>query len=747
MRIPLDYYQILGVPIQATSEQIQQAFEDRYQQLPRQEYSQSAIEARNQLLEDAHAVLSHSDQRLAYDAKILAAVDASPGFTDLGTTEATAVGVNLPESLLAGALILLHDLGAYDLITQLGETYLNRDIDLSHLPTDTVASDADVVLAMALAHLESGRDYWRQSQFQSASSSFQSGVDLLLREQLFIDLQTEFQTEFAKLRPYMILDLFALPLDAPEREQGFALLQDMLQERGGLDGSQVDHSGLDVDDFLRFVQQIRSSLTVAEQQTLFAPDDQHPSDVASFLSVYAWVAGGVVQRKPAQIQQAKALLTQLTDHQQDLFLEQSMCDLLLGQPEPALQTLGLSQDQESLAFIHQYSQGSEDLVPGLFLYTERWLQQEVYPYFRDLKDTQTSLQEYFNDDELQAQLSQLLPVPEPMPAPAPVPISPLVDASRTQDALVQDPTLQLDQDQHQEPQLPPSVSLPASGGIARMPLSPFETTGMKEPSSGDSATGSTLSPQVDPAAVLTGQAYSIDADLSVSSDEAEVRSAAVLRHSRSSPSPAQRQRTRSSRQHRRWLPWAGALLLGMLGVGTVMAVSQNWRQKPNADPSPVASPVPRSPSPDAIASPPIPEPQRSPVNPSNASSPTPRGLSEADALKLVRRWQQVKASALGKQHDDSQLSTILAEPIRSVWQDVANDLRSNQKYWIYTLDDLDIKAVTPTVANEVTVLAQVKETAQSYQGGVLQPDSYTDNYPVQYDLVREDNQWLIKDMK
>ncbi|MGL5066120.1 MAG: J domain-containing protein, partial [Microcoleus sp.] len=72
MLIPLDYYRILGLPIQATAEQLQQAHRDRTLQLPRREYSEVSIVARRQLLDEACAVLSDSDQRQAYDANFLA---------------------------------------------------------------------------------------------------------------------------------------------------------------------------------------------------------------------------------------------------------------------------------------------------------------------------------------------------------------------------------------------------------------------------------------------------------------------------------------------------------------------------------------------------------------------------------------------------------------------------------------------------------------------------------------------------
>ncbi|MGA1475270.1 MAG: J domain-containing protein, partial [Prochlorothrix sp.] len=71
MRIPLDYYRILGLPIQATPEQLQQAHRDRVLQLPRREYSDLAIEARRALLDEAYATLSQPQYRQEYDSKFM----------------------------------------------------------------------------------------------------------------------------------------------------------------------------------------------------------------------------------------------------------------------------------------------------------------------------------------------------------------------------------------------------------------------------------------------------------------------------------------------------------------------------------------------------------------------------------------------------------------------------------------------------------------------------------------------------
>ena len=57
MRIPLDYYRILGLPLGASEEQLRQAYSDRIVQLPRREYSTTAISSRKDLISEAYMVL------------------------------------------------------------------------------------------------------------------------------------------------------------------------------------------------------------------------------------------------------------------------------------------------------------------------------------------------------------------------------------------------------------------------------------------------------------------------------------------------------------------------------------------------------------------------------------------------------------------------------------------------------------------------------------------------------------------
>jgi len=231
VRIPLDYYRILGLPIQATADQLQQAHRDRTQQLPRREYSEAAIASRKQLLDEAYAALSNPEQRRAYDATFLASshdptrdrfASAESGAIALETdADPYAPSIDIDDSQLVGALLILLELGEYELVLKLGHPYLSNSAFSGNAGRSAQADIArsDVVLTLAFAYLELGREQWQQGQYESAAESLEAGQELLLREGMFAGVRGEMQSDLYKLRPYRILELLALPA-ANEIERG-----------------------------------------------------------------------------------------------------------------------------------------------------------------------------------------------------------------------------------------------------------------------------------------------------------------------------------------------------------------------------------------------------------------------------------------------------------------------------------------------------------------------------------------------
>ncbi len=772
MRIPLDYYRILGLPIQASHEQLQQAYRDRALQLPRREYSEAAIAARKQILEEAYAVLSNPEQRSRYDHGYLTQTydqheqDAAVANDDnsglhLGAVDPRTPSIEISDNQLVGALLILQELGEYEIVLKLGRPYLGHKATQSSRGFDQVDTDlihADIVLTLALACLELGREQWQQGQYENAAISLETGQELVLREGLFPSLRGEVQADLYKLRPYRILELLARPEEnVVERRQGLKLLQSILQERGGIDGTGNDGSGLGIDDFLRFIQQLRSYLTATEQQSLFEAESRRPSAVATYLAVYSLLARGFAQRQPALIRQAKLLLMRL-GKRQDVHLEQAVCSLLLGQTEEASRALELSQEYEPLAFIREHSQGAPDLLPGLCLYGERWLQTEVFPHFRDLAQQQASLKDYFADPQVQSYL-EVLPteaeVTNEWDVVAPESLAYAQTATRRVSTVgVSQARTQGGRDNVGGV---PSVQT-YNGG------SPLAAT-VGDPANSVQATVATLSVTpggVTPNSITSNTALPTRA-AGATLDPPDFNDATTLRQNGQLQQSRRRTRNqaadglvtdgeaRSPRQGRpldfgksisikkaQLILLVAAGLVGIVILGLLVSQAYRWfRQSAPASSLQGEQPLVQ------LAQPPvaIPAPNTAPLVAAGV-------LNQETAEEVVQNWLTTKAEALGSDHAVNKLEQILVPPALSQWQEVAQKDKTDGQYRQYK-HNLKVESVntSPASPDKASVEATVNEAAEVYQDSQLKKaSSYDEKLRVRYDLVRKDGQWRIKDM-
>jgi curved DNA-binding protein CbpA len=120
VRIPLDYYRILGLPILATAEQLKQAKSERLLQAPRREFSDNAVDSRARLLNQAYEMLSDPETRRTYDARFLANSQETDSNVDPTTGEHSGLEIDIDESRFLGALLLLQELGEYEWVLKLG---------------------------------------------------------------------------------------------------------------------------------------------------------------------------------------------------------------------------------------------------------------------------------------------------------------------------------------------------------------------------------------------------------------------------------------------------------------------------------------------------------------------------------------------------------------------------------------------------------------------------------------------------
>ncbi|MEM8641546.1 MAG: IMS domain-containing protein [Cyanobacteria bacterium P01_G01_bin.54] len=767
MRIPLDYYRILGVPIQVQAQQLSQAYHDRALQLPRREYSDLAINTRKQLLDEAYTILSDAERREEYDQHFLKVAPANVTRPyGVGTPPGPTPGPTLdihPEQLI-GALLLLYELGEYELVLHLSEPLLQADAVLVPEQMQLVNNPltrADIVLTVALSCLELGREQWQQGQSDRAAQTGHYAQELLLKEGLFPGIRGELRADMYRLRPYRIVELLTKDESEAElRQKGLRLLQDTLAERGGIEGQGDDQSGLNLDDFLRFMQQIRNHLTTAEQQDLFAVEAQRPSAVGMYLLAYAKIAHGFVYTQPRAIAQAQTLLQRLGRYQ-DVHLEQAVCALLLGQTEAAGRLVERSQDYEPLAFIREQSQAAPDLLPGLCLYGERWLQTEVLPHFRDTHPQTLSLKDYFADETVQAHLEQLSTGRQPVATPAPHTDS--TAAEQAAEQTVSTPTTAA---------APAAVVMPAVAQAAvAAAASPAPTT-LQPPNAAAAPPQPTVPGQTIPEQIAVAVAEPpSQSDLIPPAATDSTPSIVTPTHLPPAPEDlpvAPRSQARSQRQaqiqRNRWI------LLGVCGLFALICVSFLFSQlrellspqSPQLETTletdvPEAETIPsdNSSDPESLSNPTptlgVAPPTTASVDPLNPEPiiATDEPIDELLAQAVVETWLAVKSLAWGPEYQTNRLDVILTEPELSRRQQAADTLRTDNKYWDYE-HSIEIEKLTTDGNNpdRAAIEAAVREQATPYRNGQPEPGgAYDDNLRVRYDLVRQGDQWLIQDMQ
>ncbi|WP_319423156.1 IMS domain-containing protein [Pleurocapsa sp. FMAR1] len=769
MRIPLDYYQILSVPVKATSSQLEQAYSDRIRQQPRREYNDQAIQSRQELIKHAYQVLADPKQRANYDAQFLVnmqpvefsipeAIVSEENEESRESATESLIQEDLPldvrvinptievaPSQLIGALLILHELGEYELALRLGVDYFNsQDFDkLSSEQEVKVRTDAqeNIILSLTLAYLELGREQWHRREYENAAVSGQMGVDLLNRENLFPQIKAELELDLYKLRPYRVLELISQnQANSPERAKGFELLREMLLQRQGIEGKGQDRSGLNFDQFLCFIQQLRTYLTSTEQQQLFDREAQNDSAIASYLAVYALLARGFCFKQPELVLRAQRKLDYLSE-KQDVAWEQTVSALLLGHTEKAIYKLQNSPDKTKLEQVQRHSLDTTDLLPGICFYSEQWLQEDVIAQFSDLANISLTIREYFADQEVQAYLEELAP---------PALLSKMPNASFN--------SHQQDTANNQK-----NKSVNNVGFFSRWRnLLAFEktsTTASNKVSQPERelitvtvGTSTTSAPQNNHAASKTNSKPRFRQTVPQNSTQVNYSPPATakspslpLQHQQRAVPPEVIQKAQGKARQKRiarkkklssaTVRKGRLFILGLiLGTGTLAFVAMKLFLNPakNANQASLAT---------AISQPMVELPD---VKPKVAVKPLVSFTEQSQ--QVIQTWLTSKSAAFGKEHKIDQLNNILAEPLLATWRKRALYYQKSNSYREYE-HNITVRSakIDPNNPQKATVDAEVKEIAKHYQAGKLDnAQSYDDNLLVRYQLIFQGENWLIQ---
>ncbi len=448
MRIPLDYYQILGVP-ESNLSGLEQAYHDRLLQLPRQEYSDAAIESRKQLIATAYQVLSDPQQRAAYEA-----TQVSPALAEASEESPLYCRreLDIATEHFLGGLLILFEQGEYEEINSICMPYLGNNglnsnsgslhphplmslstsgnlrgnlidnIDpailakLKHTASGAhiIPLKPDIILAMVSSFYELGEREWGDRCYEAAVVHYETAKKILVQEDIFPQIQGQIDLKLDRLRPYRISCLVALPLDRlDQRRQGIQFLEELLESACTNELKCQERFGLNSERTIEFIYQTLPHLTAAEQRNLFsqiARDAQQLGSKAlngmqlacTYLHVHALIVQGFAYRNPQLIYTAQQILQYRLSQRWDVTILQAICALLLNQTEEADRILNTATESAALLVIRQQSNGLNNLNRGLCFYAESWFKDEAFPYFRDLvTNGNPALDPYFSDRDVQ----------------------------------------------------------------------------------------------------------------------------------------------------------------------------------------------------------------------------------------------------------------------------------------------------------------------------------------------------------
>ncbi len=385
MELPIDHFRLLGVNPATDAQALLHTLQQRLDRLPEQGFTTETLQARAELLRASADLLSDPERRGDYEASLTALAAREPS---------ALAALDIPSSRDVGGLLLLLEAGQALDCFELAQ----RCLQPPRAPALGSGREADLALLAGLACLAAAADLHQQRRYESAAQTLQQGQQLLQRIGQQPLLRQQLQDELDGLQPFRVLDLLSRDLTATaERGEGLALLDALVQRRGGLEGDADPR--LPRSEFQAFFKQIRSFLTVQEQMDLFSRWGDH-SSAAHFLATTALTASGFARRKPEQIATAlERLQFSGQDGTQPL---QACLQLLLGKVDQGLALFADGAPPD----LRQWAEAqSNDPLAQLCAYTRDWLARDVLPGYRDL-EADPDLEAYFADRDVQTYVEQ-----------------------------------------------------------------------------------------------------------------------------------------------------------------------------------------------------------------------------------------------------------------------------------------------------------------------------------------------------
>ncbi|KAH9323444.1 hypothetical protein KI387_018083, partial [Taxus chinensis] len=676
VEIPVNCYQILGLLDGCSKDQVVKAAMELKVAEIEEGYSSSVSQSRQEVLMDVR-------DRLLFEPEFAGNVrERVPPKSSL----------SLPWPWLTAALSLLQEVGEDEMVLKVGRATMQHANAKPYIH--------DILLSMALSECSIAR-----RGFESGRVS--KGFDALARAQLLLrskrslaklTLLAEIEASLEELAPTCLLEHLSMPRtpeNAERREGALAALREVLRQ--GLEAE----ASCAVTDWSVFLSQAMNKLLAVEivgllpWETLATIRKNYSSSEARqqrsvidfncfYMALLAHIAVGFSRKRPELIEKANNIIESLERTEAvNLSLEGAMCKLLLGEGKVVLredlQKLGLngSAREQHWAKIDspKLDNGGVDLYASL----EKWLKDAVLGVFMDTRDCTPSLVNYFgNKVKMPIDGWKRKDVDRPLPCVGRRFPSHTTTQSQTLSSSVQALTCSS------------PTEIPEAGGN----LSPSSTqtpsifnksrnassliwnqnvgVSRKRLSRSWSGKGKTVG-KLFLVALLAGCAFiSIRLHLQskpmahsyksfATQPDCSIKRSACSADQSSSHSTSTAQTLRENIGSRITMAIAKSLM--------PFAKQHENQADENAWPVTDLSLL---------------------IGKSRRNVFYRKQMAFREAESLVRRWQSTKAEALGPNHEIHRLSEILAEPMLSQWQGLAESAKSRSCFWRFVLLHLSI---------------------------------------------------------
>ena len=694
--LPISYYGILDLtPARATRATIPKAGEAMKYAQVFEGFSNTLRRSRESLIEEAVAVLSDKEARAYHDEDLRKGV-----LTPIEFEKAPA------------ALAMLLEAGENQSVLEYADAILTAK---NRRGGDSVNSNGkrDVALASSMAMCEYAQEalhsLGKRPSYVEGSDMLELALKTLEKvpggksKSFAPELKDAIYKELDEALPGVALELLAMPLDQTrDRELGLIALKKCLWTRSGGDENEAQNDDTALISKADLHVQSSRVLTSYEHASMFveAPDHVPADPNEVYRATISHIVAGLMSGNPLLIVDADDILEQLeiaakntnqTSEIGDVTIERTVCLILLGKTEAACELLGLSSEKtsnsEMATFVRENSP-SGDVVEGVCALVDQWIQQVAFPLFRDSAHVvPISLEQWFSNPKITGFVERYALSPA---------FAKIEGAGSAAKRALTKGTLSMLRSFFPSDDVP----VPLKKGVVHYRLGVISRLAF---------TGAIVFSAMN----FFGNNSSGFQNVKMPSWQ---RSATEKKNMNTKSTHAPKKNTNNNNYKTTKDKSTKYSSGGISGL------------KPPQLPTVPKIEVPKIEMPKIS----LPKPVKKPMDESTAES-------------IVKRWQQIKAKALGSSHDSRALSNILDGPMLRQWTLRAEDVASHGWCWEYELNKLVIEKIEIYNEDEAIVEARLTELAVlKDRSKVDDDDVYESTYRARYEMRRTaDGAWKI----